>query len=239
VVSDLELIGRWQERTDEEARDELLRRYRGLVRALSARYSSWGEPFDDLLQVGWIGLLKAIDRFDAARDVRLSSYATPMIIGEIRRHYRDRAWAVRVPRGLQELRVQANATIDQLSARDGKSPTTAEVAAALGVGEEDVLDALHSENARYAGHLPGSDDEAGFDVPLVEGGFAQADTRIELEPALQMLSERERTIVALRFDQELTQTEIATRLGISQMHVSRLLRRALESMREALDQPGS
>ena len=123
VPPDQVLIERWQRRADADARDELIRRYRGLVRALAARYADWGEPFDDLVQVAWLGMLKAIDRFDADRDVQLATYATPTIVGEIRRHYRDRSWAVRVPRSVQELRVRVNAAIDRLGAARGAAPT--------------------------------------------------------------------------------------------------------------------
>jgi RNA polymerase sigma-B factor len=207
------------------------------VRALAARYADRGEPFDDLVQVAWIGLLKAIDRFDSAREVQLTTYATPTIVGEIKRHYRDRSWAVHVPRSLQELRVRVHATIDRLTSERGAAPTIADIAEELGVGEEEVLDALQSENARSATFLPSSDDERGergLDVPVEETGFARSDARIMLGAGLGRLEERERRILHLRFEEGLTQSQIAAQLGISQMHVSRLLRRSLEALRETV-----
>jgi len=235
--SDRELLERWQRRGDDIARERLVERYRGLVRSLAARYADWGEPFEDLVQVAWIGLLKAIDRFDLSRDVQLATYATPTIVGEIRRHYRDRAWAVHVPRSIQELRVRVNATIDRLTAEDGGAPTVADIAGHLGVSEEDVLDAIQSESARSATSLPAGDENgepAGFDVPVDEAGFEQADARMLLAAGLDRLPERDRQIVRLRFEAGLTQSQIAARVGISQMHVSRLLRRALDELRSAV-----
>jgi RNA polymerase sigma-B factor len=234
AVSDRALIRRWQEEGDGAAREQLIERYRGLVRALAARYADRGEPFDDLLQVAWIGLLKAIDRFDASRDVQLPTYATPTIVGEIRRHYRDRAWAVHVPRSIQELRVRVNATIDRLTAERGAPPTIAELAEFLSVGEDEILDALQSENARSGSSLPQADEEGdrSFDFGVAEVGFEQVDARLLVEEGLRTLDERDRTILQLRFSEGLTQSQIAARLGISQMHVSRLLRRSLERLRQ-------
>ena len=237
MTPDRVLIERWQRYGDADARNALVERYRGLVRALAARYAERGEPFDDLVQVAWIGLLKAIDRFDSSREVQLTTYATPTIVGEIKRHYRDRSWAVHVPRSLQELRVRAHATIDRLTTERGAAPTIAQVAEDLGVGEEEVLDALQSENARSATFLPASDDERGergLDVPIEETGFDRSDARMMLGTGLQQLDARERKILRLRFEEGLTQSQIAAQLGISQMHVSRLLRRSLETLREAV-----
>ena len=168
-----------------------MHRYRGLVRALAARYVNWGEPFDDLVQVAWIGLLKAIERYDSERGVQFPTYATPTIVGEIRRYYRDRAWAVHVPRSVQELRVRVNATIDQWSAEHGEAPTTAELAQYLDVSPDAVLDAIHSENARSALALPsGEDDRAssGFDVPTEERGLRRRSTRACCSPAASTAS---------------------------------------------------
>ena len=237
MTPDRVLIERWQRHGDADARNALVERYRGLVRALAARYADRGEPFDDLVQVAWIGLLKAIDRFDSSRDVQLTTYATPTIVGEIKRHYRDRSWAVHVPRSLQELRVRVHATIDRVTSEKGAAPTIADIARELSVGEEEVLDALQSENARSAAFLPANDDERGergLDVPVEETGFARSDARIMLGAGLQRLDERERRILHLRFDEGLTQSQIAAQLGISQMHVSRLLRRSLETLRQTV-----
>src|SRR3954464_14482814 len=223
TTPDRVLIERWQRYGDADARNALVERYRGLVRALAARYADRGEPFDDLVQVAWIGLLKAIDRFDSSRDVQLTTYATPTIVGEIKRHYRDRSWAVHVPRSLQELRVRVHATVDRLTSERGSAPTIGDIASELGVGEEEVLDALQSENARSATFLPSSDDERGergLDVPVEESGFARSDARIMLGSGLLRLEQRERRILHLRFEEGLTQSQIAAQLGISQMHVS-------------------
>jgi RNA polymerase sigma-B factor len=231
------LIERWQRRGDVVARDELVSRYQGLVRSLAARYSQRGEPFDDLVQVGWIGFLKALDRFDTGREVQLVTYATPTIVGEIRRHYRDRAWAVHVPRALQELRPRVYATIERLTSARGSTPTIADVAEVLDVGEEEVLDALQSENARSASYLPSSDDDRAdspFEVPVDEPGFETSDARMMLSSALPTLGEREQRILRLRFEEGLTQSQIAAQVGISQMHVSRLLRSSLAKLRDAV-----
>jgi len=240
-LSDASLVERWQRRGDDAAREALVHRYRGLVRALAARYVNWGEPFDDLVQVAWIGLLKAIERYDSDRGVQFPTYATPTIVGEIRRYYRDRAWAVHVPRSVQELRVRVNATIDQWSAEHGEAPTTAQLAEYLDVSPDAVLDAIHSENARSALALPSSEDDrtsSGFDVPTEERGFDQVDASMLLAGGLDDLAERERQIVAMRFEEGLTQSQIAARIGISQMHVSRLLRRALSQLRSSVGEVG-
>ena len=242
--SDAILIERWQRRGDDGAREQLVHRYRGLVRALAARYVNWGEPFDDLVQVAWIGLLKAIERYDPERGVQFPTYATPTIVGEIRRYYRDRAWAVHVPRSVQELRVRVNATIDQWSAEHGEAPTTAQLSKFLDVSPDAVLDAIHSENARSALTLPSGEDDrtaSGFDVPTEERGFEQVDASMLLAGGLESLAERERQIVSMRFEEGLTQSQIAARIGISQMHVSRLLRRALAQLRASVgevEEPG-
>ena len=237
-LSDNALIERWQRDGDGEAREELVDRYRGLVRSLAVRYVDRGEPFDDLLQVAWIGLLKAIDRFDPARELRLASYATPTIVGEIRRYYRDHGWAIRVPRPLHELRVRANAEIDRFTASHGSAPTIRELAALLSRSEDEVLDALQTELARAPAplHATGSDgEERMLAIETEEPGFDEIDTQMLLEHGLAGLADRERRIVELRFDEGLSQLEIASQLGISQMHVSRLLRRALEALRHELD----
>jgi len=235
MVPDHVLIERWQREGDADARNQLVERYRGLVRAVAVRYADRGEPLDDLVQVAWIGLLKAVERFDLSRKLQFSTYATPTMIGEIKRHYRDRTWAIHVPRSLQELRVRANAAIDRLTAERGQAPTVSELAEHLDVGEEELLDALQSENARNATPLTFEDADDGertVDVPVVEAGFEVSDARMMLGTALEHLPQRERRILELRFADGLTQSQIATRVGISQMHVSRLLRRSLEELRE-------
>ena len=212
-----------------------------LVRSLANRYAGRGEPTEDLVQVGAIGLVKAIDRFDLEKGVELSTYAVPTIVGEIRRHFRDRTWAVHVPRRLKELSMRLARTRDELSAELGRSPTVAELAAAVGVDEEEAIDALEASKA-YAprsldqpydsdapGRLPGLADE--------ERGYAALERGSVVRQGLDALDERERRIVVLRFLRGMSQSEIAEEIGISQMHVSRLLRKALEAMRGRLEEP--
>jgi RNA polymerase sigma-B factor len=240
AIAEARLIERWQRNGDHAAREQLVERYRGLVRALAARHSEWGEPFDDLLQVAWIGFLKALDRFDPSREVKLATYATATIVGELRRHYRDRAWAVHVPRSVRELRARVFAVVDQLTSELGASPTVADIAKELSVGEEEVLDAMQAGGARAARTLaPLSEDgESEIDVPYRDPAFAESEARMLVHEGLDLLDDRERRIIAMRFEEGLTQSQIASRIGISQMHVSRLLRRALETLREQVGEIG-
>lgn len=208
-----------------------------LVRALASRYANRGEAFDDLVQVGTVGLIKAVDRFEPERGTPLAAFATPTILGEIRRHFRDATWAIRVPRRIGDDRARVAAVIDDLTARLGRSPTVPEVAVEAGLAEDDVLDALAAEVARrtvpLAGPGPGPEDDPAAQVGEEDPGFDLAETRADLAEGLERLPPRERAIVHLRFAQDLTQSEIGHRLGISQMHVSRLLRRALDTLAEA------
>jgi RNA polymerase sigma-B factor len=236
------LLRRYHEDGDLQAREELIGRYMSLVRSLARRYSYRGEQLDDLVQIGAIGLIKAIDRFDLDRGVELTTYATPNIIGEIKRHFRDKGWSVRVPRGLQELNVQISKLIEQLTVQLSRSPTIAELAKAAGVEEEAVLEAIESGRAYTSVSLaPGagnSDDEGEVD-PLESLGteeheYEVSEDRALLAPGFKVLDERERRILHLRFFQGLTQSQIAKEVGISQMHVSRLIRRSLEKIREEI-----
>jgi RNA polymerase sigma-B factor len=217
-------------------RERLIVEHLPLVRGLARRYAERGEPLEDLVQVGTIGLIKAIDRFDSARGHKLASFATPTILGEIRRHFRDRSWTVRVPRGIQEARAQIAQTVDELSAREGRSPSVREIAEAADLSVDDVLDALAAGSAQRPAPLasPGGDgdDDTGIAVGLDDPGFAQAEARATLQKGLSDLPARERIILHLRFEEGLTQSQIAARIGVSQMHVSRLIRRALEALRE-------
>jgi RNA polymerase sigma-B factor len=212
-----------------------------LVRSLARRYSYRGEQLDDLVQIGAIGLIKAIDRFDVDRGVELTTYATPNIIGEIKRHFRDKGWSVRVPRGLQELNVQVSKLIEQLTVQLGRSPTIPELAEAAGVEEEAVLEALESGRAYSSVSLStggGSEDDSELD-PLESLGTEEheyeiSEDRAVLAPGFKVLDQRERRILHLRFFRGLTQSQIAEQIGISQMHVSRLIRRSLEKIREEI-----
>jgi RNA polymerase sigma-B factor len=212
-----------------------------LVRSLARRYSYRGEQLDDLVQIGAIGLIKAIDRFDLERGVELTTYATPNIIGEIKRHFRDKGWSVRVPRGLQELNVQISKLIEQLTVQLGRSPTIPELAEAAGVEEEAVLEALESGRAYSSVSLStgaGSEDDSELDplesLGTVEHEYEVSEDRAVLAPGFKVLDQRERRILHLRFFRGLTQSQIADQIGISQMHVSRLIRRSLEKIREEI-----
>ena len=212
-----------------------------LVRSLARRYAGRGEPFDDLVQVGAIGLIKAIDRFELERPVELSTYAVPTIVGEIRRHFRDRSWSVQVPRRMKELSLRVSRLVDDLSSELGRTPTVAEIAAAADVEEEDVIEALETARAHTPTSLstPGR-CERGADAhrpsrPRTTTATRPSNAAQSCAPDSKGLEERERRIVVLRFLKGLTQSEIAAELGISQMHVSRLLRRALAAMHGRLD----
>ncbi len=240
--SDKALLRRYHEDGDLQAREQLIEQYMSLVRSLARRYSYRGEQLDDLVQIGAIGLIKAIDRFDLSRGVELTTYATPNIIGEIKRHFRDRGWAVRVPRGLQELNVQLSKLVEQLSVELGRSPTIAELAESAGVEEEHVLEALESGRAYSSLSLSsGGSTEDGEELDLLESlgdiepEYELSEDRAVLAPGFKALDSRERMILHLRFYEGLTQSQIADQIGISQMHVSRLIRRAVEKMRDEID----
>jgi RNA polymerase sigma-B factor len=226
---------------DREARDQALVELMPLVRALASRYAGRGEPLEDLVQVGALGLIKAVDRFDVDRGVEFSSYAVPTIVGEIRRHFRDKAWAMHVPRRLKELSVRLSRVLDELTTELGRSPTIAELAAATQVEEEDVIDALDSANAYSTRSLHAPFDE-GDDTSLAdklgadEAGYSEVEDGSLVAAGLEALDERERRIVELRFFEEKTQSQIAAEVGISQMHVSRLLRSALATMRGRIEE---
>ncbi|MFC8455125.1 SigB/SigF/SigG family RNA polymerase sigma factor [Kitasatospora sp. NPDC057223] len=222
-----------------ELRNQLVRMHIPLVEHLARRFRNRGEPLDDLTQVATIGLIKSVDRFDHERGVEFSTYATPTIVGEIKRHFRDKGWAVRVPRRLQELRLSLTTATSELSQRHGRSPTVHELAEHLGISEEDVLEGLESANAYSTLSLdvPDSDDES----PAVADTLGTTDEALEgveyresLKPLLAQLPPREQKILVLRFFRNMTQSQIATEVGISQMHVSRLLARTLAQLREKL-----
>jgi len=240
--NDKVLLRRYHEQGDLAAREQLIEQYMSLVRSLARRYSYRGEQLEDLVQIGAIGLIKAIDRFDVNRGVELTTYATPNIIGEIKRHFRDRGWSVRVPRGLQELNIQLSRLIEELTVQNGRSPTIPELAKAAGVTDEEVLEALESGRAYTSLSLSagsgGHDDDGELD-PLESLGteehqYEVSEDRAVLEPGFRVLDARERKILHLRFFEGLTQSQIAQQVGISQMHVSRLIRRSLEKIREEI-----
>jgi RNA polymerase sigma-B factor len=241
-LSDKDLLRRYHVDGDLAAREQLIERYLSLVRSLARRYAYRGEQLEDLVQIGSIGLIKAIDRFDIDRGVELTTYATPNIIGEIKRHFRDKGWSVRVPRGLQELNVKLSRLVEELTVQLGRSPTIPELAKASGAEEELVLEALESGRAyssvSLSTGLGGGDDEDELDplemIGTEEPGYQISEEWAVLEPGLRVLDDRDRMILHLRFFDGLTQSQIAQQVGISQMHVSRLIRRALEKIREEI-----
>jgi RNA polymerase sigma-B factor len=236
-----ELLITYHRHGDPVAREQALVELMPLVRALAARYAGRGEPLEDLVQVGSVGLIKAVDRFDVDRGVDFASYAVPTIVGEIRRHFRDKSWAMHVPRRLKELSVRLSRILDELTTELGRSPTVAELAQAAGVDEEDVVDALDSSNAYSTRslHAPFEDEGDGSladKLGTAETGYEEVEDGSFIAAGLDALEERERQIVELRFFREMTQSQIAAEVGISQMHVSRLLRRALAKMRGRLEE---
>lgn len=218
---------------DMEARRVVIERTMPLVRTLARRYVNRGESLDDLVQVGCVGLIKAVDRFDISRELRFSTFAVPTILGEIKRHFRDHAWSVRVSRGIQELHAKVGREADRLAGRLGRAPTVEELAEATGSTVEDVLEALQGAQAYNTVPLeePADDGTAAERFGIEDPGFVAAEQRAELARGLASLPPRERSIILLRFFDGLTQREIAERVGISQMHVSRLLRRSVDGMR--------
>jgi RNA polymerase sigma-B factor len=238
-LSERELLLRVRERQDAAAREELITRYLPLVKSLARRFASRGQPVEDLIQVGSIGLIKAIDRFDLERGVELSTYATPTILGEIKRYFRDKGWAVKVPRALQDLNVRLNRVIEQLTVELQRSPTIAELATATGVDEEEVVEALESGRAYSSVSIfSGGTSEDDESLELLdclgteEEAYEIFEQRRVLAPAMERLDPRERLILHLRFFEGMTQTQVAARIGISQMHVSRLIRKSIDNLRQ-------
>lgn len=225
-----------------ELRDQLVRMHMPLVEHLARRFQNRGEPLDDLLQVATIGLIKSLDRFDTERGVEFSTYATPTILGEIKRHFRDKSWAVRVPRQLQEMRLALTAANAELGQTLGRSPTIAELAAHLKTSEADVIEGLEASNAYATVSLDAptgesSDDDSPTLADSLGGDDLNLDNvedRASLKPLLDALPPREKRILVLRYFANLTQSQIAEEIGISQMHVSRLLARTLAQLRERL-----
>ena len=230
---------------DPALREELVRAHLGLAEYLARRFSNRGEPLDDLIQVASVGLLKAVDRFDPERGLEFSTYATPTIVGELKRHFRDKGWAVRVPRRVQELHLRLGKIVSSLSQDLGRSPTIAEIAERAQVSEEEVLEAMEAGHAyRFASlDSPTGAEEEGAQLLSDQLGeederMLDVEHRVALSPLVATLPRRERTILHLRFFEGMTQSEIAERLGISQMHVSRLLARSLSDLRVSSESTG-
>ena len=242
-----ELSALWERRDDEQARAALVSRFMPLARSLARRYERSSEPLDDLVQVASIGLVKAIDRFDPSRGNAFVSYAVPTILGELRRYFRDSCWDVHVPRGAQELSLRVEKTQAELTVSLGRPPTVRELAEYLELDVERVVDAMAARNAYGVSSLDAPRSNAdGTDAGSYGDSIGEVDERFELfeesgtiAGALAHLPERERTVLRLRFERDMTQSEIAAEIGVSQMHVSRLLRRALEQVRILVGVPES
>jgi RNA polymerase sigma-B factor len=225
-------------------RDELVVAHLNLVRYLAVKFANRGESLDDLIQVGTVGLLKAIDRFDLERGVEFTTYATPTIVGEIKRYFRDKGWAVKVPRRLQELNLSVNRAIEKLNVKLGHSPTVGELAEHLGVSQEDILEAqelgqaynLLSLDTELSGEGDKKTQTLADYIGHNDAGLELLEDKANLERAFDVLTRRERVILYLRFYESVSQTEIAKRLNVSQMHVSRLQQKALEKLKHVLQE---
>lgn len=238
---DRRLLIRLHRHGDQAARDQLVERFLPLARQLARRYQRTGEPLDDLVQVASLGLLKAIDRFDPARATAFSSFAVPTILGELKRYFRDKGWSVRVPRDLQELAVKVDKVSDELGRELSRPPTIQELADRLEVSAEQVLEAREAAGAYRAVSLdrPRSDEDDDATVADTLGGddpgFDLAEDAATVQRLMRVLSEREREVLRLRFAEDLTQSEIGQRVGVSQMHVSRLIRQSIDRLRAAAE----
>jgi RNA polymerase sigma-B factor len=237
-IEDRRLLERYHRGGDPAAREALVERFLPLARQLARRYQRGGEPLDDLVQVASLGLLKAIERFDPGRETAFSSFAVPTILGELKRHFRDKGWSVRVPRDLQELAVKVDRVGEDMSRELGRAPTTVEMAERLTVTPEQVLEAREAAGAYRAVSLdrPRNDDEEGELVDAIgaeDHGYAVAEDAATVQRLMRVLTEREREVLRLRFEEDLTQSEIGTLVGVSQMHVSRLIRQSIARLRAA------
>jgi RNA polymerase sigma-B factor len=245
ALEDRRLLLRYHSEGEVAAREQLVERFLPLARQLARRYQHGGEQLDDLVQVASLGLLKAIDRFDPGRETAFSSFAVPTVLGELKRHFRDKGWAVRVPRDLQELAVKVERVSEEMSRELGRAPTTAEIAERVGATDEQVLEAREAAGAYRAVSLDRprtDDDEDGVSYAEAVGaedpGYDLAESSATIERLMRVLSEREREVLRLRFEEDLTQVEIGNHVGVSQMHVSRLIRQSIARLREEAERAG-
>jgi RNA polymerase sigma-B factor len=239
-LAERRLLQRYHRHADFGAREELIHRFLPLVRKLARRYAYTGEPCEDLEQVACVGLLKAVDRFDPSRGNSFASYALPSILGELKRYFRDSSWSVRVPRGLRDRAVEVTDVIDRMSSALGRRPSPREVAQEMGLSLEQVLEASEAASAYSSHSLDGPVGESGI-TPLEslgaeDPGYERVESVVGVMPALQLLRPEERLVLRLRFEHEMTQSQIGERIGVSQMQVCRILRRALERLREATEE---
>lgn len=228
------LFSEYSDGREQAVRNRIVERYTGLAIALARRFENRGEPLEDLIQVASMALVGAVERFDTEQGAAFSSFATPTILGELKRHFRDKTWSVKVPRGIKELHLRVSPAVAELHASLGRGPTIPELAAHLGVSDEEVVEAMEAGAAYKPGALsaPDGDGDSREDRLLGEEdlGFSNIEARVTVRALMEKLPERERTIVYLRYFEDLTQSEIADRIGVSQVHVSRLLREALSRL---------
>jgi RNA polymerase sigma-B factor len=242
IERDSELWRRFASERDPAIREELVRRNMPFAKRLALRYRGASESFDDLLQVANLGLLNAVDRFDPERGIPFTAFASPTILGELKRHFRDRVWTVRVPRGLHDRMAEVDKAISELTEELQRSPSVGEIAKRLELEETDVLEVLEANHNRRPLSLdrPAGGEEPDESSPSEwigseDKGFEIAEGRIALDAAIPRLGEREQLVLRLRFVEDMTQTQIAERIGCSQMHVSRILRRTLQQLREQVE----
>ena len=242
VLDDRGLLVRYHREGNPAAREQLVERFLPLARHLARRYGQGAEPIDDLIQVASLGLLKAIDRFDPARETAFSSFAVPTIMGELKRHFRDKGWSVRVPRDLQELAVKLDREANDMSRTLGRIPTPAELAERTDRSVEQILEAREASGAHHAVSLdrPHNGDDSDGDsladvIGIEDPGYRAAEASATLQQLMRTLTEREREILRLRFEEDLTQSEIGARVGVSQMHVSRIIRQCITRLRDEAD----
>ncbi len=239
---DLRLFRAWVDRGDRRARAQLIERFLPLARSLARRYERGSEPLEDLVQVASVALVKAIDRYDPARGYAFSSFAVPTIAGELKRHFRDHTWMVRPPRGIQEVTLRVEGALARLTQQLDRSPTTSELAAAIGVGDEQILEAMQARSARGALSLHAPQGEPGEAMTLQDTLGAEdpdierAEQRAQLDRLMTEISPRAREMLRMRFEEDMTQAEIGAAIGISQMQVSRILRQTISKLREIADQ---
>lgn len=239
TLSSEELFSRWNTHRDLASRDELVRRFLPLARKLARRYAGAREPLDDLVQVASLGLVKAVDRFDTSRDIAFSSFAVPTILGELKRYFRDLGWSVHVPRGAQEMALKVEQARQQVGSRTGRPPSIQELAEYLEWSMTDVVEALEAGSAHHSVSLDAPTDNGEGEVGTLaqsighdDGGYENVEARVTISAAAKLLTARERRVLHLRFVEDLTQTQIAEHIGVSQMQISRILRRALAGLQE-------
>jgi RNA polymerase sigma-B factor len=239
-IHERRLFADCQQAGDRHAREALVAQYLPLARQLARRYDRGREPLEDLVQVASVGLLKAIDRFDASRSTAFSTFAVPTIVGELKRHFRDKGWWLRVPRGLQDLALRVERVADELQTSLGRAPTPGEIAQHLGITVEEVLEARDAAGAHRAVSLDGlhdnrDDDPTADTIGCEDPGYDLAEDSLTIDHLMRALTDREQEILRLRFVEDLTQSEIGARIGLSQMHVSRMIRVAVARLRAAAE----